>query len=66
MRSVEHPRRNAKAVAAIIFRRMAAKDGFVPTSELAAYNELSPEQRVPRILHATTAGFLVSVSPASN
>jgi hypothetical protein len=48
-----------KAVAAIIFRRMAAKDGFVPTSELAVYNELSPEQRVPRILHATTAGFLV-------
>jgi hypothetical protein len=65
MRPVEHPRRNTKTVAAISFRKMATKDGLLPASELAAYDELSPEQRVPSILHATTAGFLVSVSPAS-
>jgi hypothetical protein len=63
--SVEHPRRNPKTVASVIFRKMTAKDGLARASKLAAHDKLLSEQRMPPILHAAATGFLVSVSSAS-
>jgi hypothetical protein len=60
-RAIEHPRWNPKTIAPLILRNMTAQDGLARASELAVHDQLLPEQRVPRILHAAPAGFLVSV-----